>query len=35
VLPGRYVRVVRVRAALNPRRTTLLVGKPFTVVAGG
>jgi hypothetical protein len=33
--PGRYVRVVRVRASLNPRRKTLLVGKPFTVVAGG
>jgi hypothetical protein len=35
VPPGRYVREVRVRARLNPSRTTLLVGTPFTVAAGG
>jgi hypothetical protein len=29
--PGRYVYAVRLRASMNPRRTTVLVSKPFTV----
>jgi hypothetical protein len=29
--PGTYVYAVRLRAAMNPRRTTVLVSRPFTV----
>jgi hypothetical protein len=32
--PGRYVRVVRLRATANPGRTTVLVGKRFRILAG-
>jgi hypothetical protein len=29
--PGRYVFAVRIRASMNPRRTTFAMSKPFVV----